>query len=61
MFRFQPYQTVIDTKRQQVVTVMTSIGPTQLYVVQREDGDYYITDVDALIEYDKYYFDREKG
>ena len=52
-------QWVIDTKKKITPTVCGEIPDTTptLYVLEDEDGDYYIQSENYLIEYDKYWFD----
>ena len=51
----------IDTQRNEVVTICNILedGYIDLYIVQTDEGEYYITDDNRLIPYDKYYFDRK--
>lgn len=55
-------ETVINTKRNSVVTV-TAVIPSgenslvDLYILRENEDAYYITDAEDLIVYDKYYFD----
>lgn len=55
-------ETIIDTKRNSVVSVVAVIPQgensiTDLYVLRENEDIYYITDSEDLIVYDKYYFD----
>lgn len=55
-------ETIIDTKRNSVVSVVVVIPQgensiTDLYVLRENEDTYYITDSEDLIVYDKYYFD----
>lgn len=55
-------ETVIDTKRNSIVSVVAVIPQgensiTDLYVLRENEDTYYITDSEDLIVYDKYYFD----
>lgn len=55
-------ETIIDTKRNSVVSVVAVIPQgensiTDLYVLRENEDTYYITDSEDLIVYDKYYFD----
>lgn len=55
-------ETIIDTKRNSVVSVVAVIPQgensiTDLYVLRENENTYYITDSEDLIVYDKYYFD----
>lgn len=55
---FELYETVIDVRNKEVVTI-EHILDSSLYVVKDFQGIYYITDETALIKYDKYYFGEE--
>jgi hypothetical protein len=55
-------ETIIDTKRNSVVSVVAVIPQgensiTDLYVLRENEDTYYIADSEDLIVYDKYYFD----
>ena len=62
MSKFSAGESAIDTKKNLAVTIGAIIPSPcgDLYVVSswEEDSDYYITNEENLIEYDKYYFDR---
>lgn len=53
---------VIDTKRKIAPTVCAVIADSQptLYILSHEDYGYYIEEEDNLIEYDKYWFNKNK-
>ena len=51
---------VIDTKRKIGVTWIIRIHNTPAILVVTDDGDYYITDEESLIIYDKYWFENNK-
>lgn len=60
---FDIFETVIDTKRNAVVTIEHYIrtdSGVPLYIVHDEEkDDYYIVGRDHLAKYDKYYFDKK--
>lgn len=60
---FDTFETVIDTKRNAVVTIEHYIrtdSGVPLYIVHDEEtDDHYIVSRDRLIKYDKYYFEKE--
>lgn len=57
---------VIDTKTHEAVDIIAIIPAGEnsiidLYVVEKDDGSYYISDAKNLITYDKYYWDSIEG
>lgn len=55
-------ETVIDTRSHDAVVVVAIIPKGEnslmdLYVLRRDGGEYYISDDEDLIVYDKYYWD----
>lgn len=59
---FHINETVIDTRSHDAVVVVAIIpqGPNSmmdLYVLRRDGGEYYISDYEDLIVYDKHYWD----
>ena len=60
MNEFYEGKWVIDTKRKITPTIVAIVPSSiaELYVLEY-DGEYYITDRENLIEYDKYWFDKE--
>lgn len=52
---------VIDTHIKEGVTiekVIDNCPSGNIYLVSKDNGDYYLVKEDRLIQYDKYYFDK---